>query len=80
MALGNGRGGPPPLQTVVGVEKGVAPVAVTTIAPPGVTLEYDDDWKRDKKGQIKAKVEAFCNFVANSDKFGHMVESLDETF
>ena len=42
-ALGNGCRGGAPLQTVVGVEKGVAPVAVTTIAPPGVTLGIDED-------------------------------------
>ena len=43
-ALGNGCRGGAPLQTVVGVEKGVvAPVAVTIIAPPGVTLGIVDD-------------------------------------
>ena len=45
--LGNGCRGGAPLQTVlVGVAKGVAPVAVTTMAPPGEALTIADDCKR----------------------------------
>ena len=46
--LGNGCLGGAPLHTVlVGVAKGVAPVAVTTMAPPWEAFTIADDWKKN---------------------------------
>ena len=50
--LGNGCLGGAPLHTV-GVAKGVAPVAVTTMAPPGEAFTIADDCKKIEKSDYE---------------------------